>query len=117
MVDEEVLRKLKSVGLTEVIMGIQSGSPHIRKDVFHRYETNEDIIEATRIIHDTGVFWASYDFMLRHPFAHCMAKRQGSGHHKNSTICCQLQLGSEVQSPKLAMRNTTTNNRSLSEYK
>lgn len=68
MVDEEVLRKLKSVGLTEVIMGIQSGSPHIRRDVFHRYETNEDIIEATRIIHDTGVFWASYDFMLRHPF-------------------------------------------------
>ena len=68
MVDEEVLRKLKAVGLTEVIMGIQSGSPHIRKDVFHRYETNEDIIEATRIIHDAGVFWASYDFMLRHPF-------------------------------------------------
>lgn len=68
MVDEEVLRKLKAVGLTEVIMGIQSGSPHIRKDVFHRYETDEDIIEATRIIHDAGVFWASYDFMLRHPF-------------------------------------------------
>ena len=68
MVDAEMLRKLKSVGLTEVIMGIQSGSPHIRKDVFHRYETNEDIIEATRIIHDAGVFWASYDFMLRHPF-------------------------------------------------
>ncbi len=68
MVDEETLRKLKAVGLTEVIMGIQSGSPHIRKDVFHRYETNEDIIEATRIIHDSGVFRASYDFMLRHPF-------------------------------------------------
>ena len=68
MVDPEMLRKLKAVGLTEVIMGIQSGSPHIRKDVFHRYESNEDIIEATRIIHDAGVFWASYDFMLRHPF-------------------------------------------------
>ena len=68
MVDPEMLRKLKAVGLTEVIMGIQSGSPHIRKDVFHRYESNEDIIEATRVIHDAGVFWASYDFMLRHPF-------------------------------------------------
>ncbi len=68
MVDAEMLRKLKAVGLTEVIMGIQSGSPHIRKDVFHRYESNEDIIEATRVIHDSGVFWASYDFMLRHPF-------------------------------------------------
>jgi len=68
MVDAEVLRKLKAVGLTEVIMGIQSGSTHIRRDVFHRYETNEDIINATRIIHESGVFWASYDFMLRHPF-------------------------------------------------
>ena len=68
MVDPEMLRKLKAVGLTEVIMGIQSGSPHIRKDVFHRYESNDDIIEATRVIHDSGVFWASYDFMLRHPF-------------------------------------------------
>lgn len=68
MVDAEMLRKLKSVGLVEVIMGIQSGSPYIRKDVFHRYESNEDIIKATRIIRESGVFWASYDFMLRHPF-------------------------------------------------
>ena len=68
MVDPEVLRKLKKVGLTEVIMGIQSGSPHIRKDVFHRYESNDDIVEATRIVRESGVFWRSYDFMLRHPF-------------------------------------------------
>lgn len=68
MVDPEVLKKLVSVGLTEVIMGIQSGSEHIRRDVFHRYETQEDIIEATRIIRESGVYWASYDFMLQHPF-------------------------------------------------
>ncbi len=68
MVDPEVLRKLVKVGLTEVIMGIQSGSEHIRRDVFHRYETQEDIVEATRIIRESGVFWCSYDFMLQHPF-------------------------------------------------
>ena len=68
MVDPEVLKKLVSVGLTEVIMGIQSGSEHIRRDVFHRYETQEDIIEATRVIRESGVFWCSYDFMLQHPF-------------------------------------------------
>ena len=68
MMDGEVLKKLVKVGLVEVIMGIQSGSPHIRRDVFHRYETNEDIAEATRLIHESGVFWASYDFMLQHPF-------------------------------------------------
>lgn len=68
MIDGEVLRKLTSVGLMEVIMGIQSGSEHIRRDVFHRYETQEDIIESTGIIRDSGVYWASYDFMLQHPF-------------------------------------------------
>lgn len=68
MVDAEVLYKLVQVGLTEVIMGIQSGSDHIRKDIFHRYETQEDIVEATRIIRESGVFWCTYDFMLQHPF-------------------------------------------------
>lgn len=68
MVDKETLKKLVSVGLAEVIMGIQSGSPYIRKEVFHRNETQEHIVEATKAISEAGVFWASYDFMLRHPF-------------------------------------------------
>lgn len=68
MVRLDELQKLVSVGLDEVIMGIQSGSPYIRKEIFHRYETQEDIIRATQIIRDSGVYWASYDFMLQHPF-------------------------------------------------
>lgn len=68
MVDEDMLKKLVAVGLVEVIMGIQSGSPYIRREVFQRKETQEDIIEATRAISAAGVFWASYDFMLQHPF-------------------------------------------------
>ena len=68
MVKIDELKKLVSVGLTEVIMGIQSGSPYIRKEIFHRYETQEDIIKATKTIRESGVFWASYDFMLQHPF-------------------------------------------------
>ena len=68
MVRLDELQKLVSVGLDEVIMGVQSGSPYIRKEIFHRYETQEDIIRATKIIHDSGVYWASYDFMLQHPF-------------------------------------------------
>lgn len=68
MVDTDMLRKFVSAGLTEVIMGIQSGCEHIRKDVFHRYETQQDIIGATRAIRSAGVTWATYDFMLQHPF-------------------------------------------------
>ena len=66
--NEDVLKKLVDAGLAEVIMGIQSGSERVRKDVFHRYESQEDIIDATRKIQSAGVFWASYDFMLQHPF-------------------------------------------------
>ena len=68
IIREDVMKKLVSVGLTEVIMGIQSGSEHIRRDVFHRYEKREDIIKATKIIHESGVFWATYDFILQSPF-------------------------------------------------
>ncbi len=68
MVDLETLKKLKKVGLTEVIMGIQSGSERIRRDVFHRYETQEDIIRAITSIQEAGVFWGSFDLMLQHPF-------------------------------------------------
>lgn len=68
MVDAKMLATLKDAGLVEVIMGIQSGSPHIRRDIFRRYETNEDVARATDLIARSGVFWASYDFMLLHPF-------------------------------------------------
>lgn len=66
--DGEVLKKLVDAGLTEVTMGIQSGSERVRRDIFHRYESQKDIIRATQLIQDAGVFWASYDFMLQHPF-------------------------------------------------
>lgn len=62
------LKKLVSAGLVEVIMGIQSGSESLRRSIFRRFETQQDIIDAARIIHESGVNWASYDFMLQHPF-------------------------------------------------
>lgn len=68
MVELEMLKKLKKVGLTEVIMGIQSGSERVRRDVFHRYETQEDIINAITAIQKAGVFWGCFDLMLQHPF-------------------------------------------------
>ena len=68
MVELDTLKKLKGVGLTEVIMGIQSGSERVRRDVFHRYETQEDILRAISAIQEAGVFWGSFDLMLQHPF-------------------------------------------------
>jgi radical SAM superfamily enzyme YgiQ (UPF0313 family) len=68
MINVNTLKKLVSAGLTEVIMGVQSGSPHIRRDIFHRYETQHDIVAAVSKIREAGVPGAVYDFMLQHPF-------------------------------------------------
>jgi radical SAM superfamily enzyme YgiQ (UPF0313 family) len=68
MVSADMLQKLVGAGLREVTTGIQSGSEHIRRDVFHRYEKQEDIIRAAKILRESGVRWISYDFMLQHPF-------------------------------------------------
>ena len=67
-VDLRALRLLVDAGLYEVIMGIQSGSPRIRKDIFHRGETDEQIIQASKDLRRAGVPHVCYDFMLQHPF-------------------------------------------------
>ncbi len=67
MVSLQLLSQLKAVGLTEVIMGSQSGSERVRREVFHRYESQQDILQAVRAIRQAGV-WGSFDFMLQHPF-------------------------------------------------
>lgn len=66
--NQEVLAQLTEAGLTEVIMGIQSGSDRVRREVFHRFESREDILRAAACFQAAGVPWVSYDFMLQHPF-------------------------------------------------
>lgn len=66
--DEYTISKLVDAGLYKVVMGIQSGSPSIRRDIFHRRETQEDILEAGRILSRQKVPQVVFDFMLRHPF-------------------------------------------------
>lgn len=60
--------RLVEAGLYKVVMGIQSGSPSIRREIFHRSETQEDIINASRVLGNLKVPQVVYDFMLRHPF-------------------------------------------------
>lgn len=65
---EGLISKLKSAGLYKVVMGIQSGSPYIRKEIFNRPEKQEDIINASKTLAKCKVPQVVYDFMLRHPF-------------------------------------------------
>ncbi|MCL1998057.1 MAG: B12-binding domain-containing radical SAM protein [Turicibacter sp.] len=65
---DDLIRKLRQAGLYKVVMGIQSGSPYIRKEIFRRPESQEAIIEASRVLSRNKVPQVIYDFMLRHPF-------------------------------------------------
>ena len=68
MSSEKMISLLVDAGLHQNTMGIQSGSPTVRRDVFHRYETQEQIIEASRIIQKCKVPVVFYDLMICHPF-------------------------------------------------
>lgn len=66
--DPDAIKALVGCGLYKTSMGIQSGSPSVRKDVFNRAETQEHIIEASRIYTKCKVPHPDYDYILGHPF-------------------------------------------------
>lgn len=63
-----ILKTLRKAGLYQVVMGIQSGSPTVRKQAFHRVETQEQVFAAAQALADAGVPRVIYDLILRHPF-------------------------------------------------
>jgi len=67
-INRSLIEKLVYAGLYKAVMGIQSGSIRIRKEIFHRLETQEDIINASKILSECKVPRVVYDFILRHPF-------------------------------------------------
>jgi len=64
----EALRALQTAGLYKLIMGIQSGSPYIRNEIFLRKETQEHILKAAQVYADSKIPLVEYDFILCHPF-------------------------------------------------
>ena len=89
--DDHLIAKLKMAGLYKVVMGIQSGSPYIRKEVFNRPEKQEEIIAASRVLAKYKVPQVIYDFMLRHPFETHATLRE------TYDLCLQLALPFELQ--------------------
>ena len=67
-VNRNLIQKLTSVGLYKIVMGIQSGSVRVRKEIFKRPETQEQILEAAKILKECKVPQVIFDFMLQHPF-------------------------------------------------
>jgi anaerobic magnesium-protoporphyrin IX monomethyl ester cyclase len=65
--DDEKCRTLASAGLSGVWLGIQSGSPRVRREVFRRIYTNDQVISQARIFHKYGVS-VRYDLIFDNPF-------------------------------------------------
>ena len=66
--DFDSIKVLRRAGLYKLIMGIQSGSPQVRNEVFLRPETQEHILAASKVYADNRVPLVEYDFILCHPF-------------------------------------------------
>ena len=73
-VDEENLVALRKAGWCVTVMGIQSGSHTIRKEVYNRHETCEQVLEAARRLNKLKkvkglrrVFRIYYDYVKNNP--------------------------------------------------
>jgi radical SAM superfamily enzyme YgiQ (UPF0313 family) len=67
MVKPQNFKRLLSAGLNRVTLGIQSGSERIRKDIYSRTDSNEKIIQTSRIFSELGIR-ANYDLILDNPY-------------------------------------------------
>lgn len=66
--EPRVIGHLVRAGLWQVVMGIQTGSARVRSQVFHRYESQDQILAASVVLSGCKVPRIVYDFMLCHPF-------------------------------------------------
>jgi radical SAM superfamily enzyme YgiQ (UPF0313 family) len=90
-VDENVVRRLRKAGLYKVSMGMQSGSPYIRREIFNRPETNEQIIQASQVLANVKMPLVFYDLMVRHSFETHETMRE------TLNLCLELKGSFELQ--------------------
>jgi len=91
MSDPAILRLLVGAGLDQAVIGIQSGSPRIRREVFNRTESQEQILEAGRNFVSSGIPNLVYDFLLGHPFESIDDLRESFG------LLMELEEGFSLQ--------------------
>lgn len=66
-VNRENLTLLKDAGLIMVMMGLQSGSDRVNKEVFKRHTSSETFLNATELIKNLNI-GAYYDVILDNPY-------------------------------------------------
>lgn len=67
-IKKNIMETLVSIGLHQVVVGMQHGSPRIRNEVYSRRETNEDLIRMSRVLSEAKVPEVIFDLILDSPF-------------------------------------------------
>lgn len=67
MVDKDILKMLKEVGLERVEVGVQSGSEKIRKEFFKRPVSDKKLLKTSQYVNQMGIV-PFYDFIVDNPF-------------------------------------------------
>jgi len=66
--DPVCIKAMVDAGLSKMVVGVQSGCPKVRKDIYTRNETQEQILACAQALSDAKVPLVIYDFILGHPF-------------------------------------------------
>lgn len=67
LVTEESVTALRRAGLKSVVLGVESGSERVRREVLNRKERNAAVLRAAEVLHRHGVE-VGYDFILDLPW-------------------------------------------------
>lgn len=66
--DEDKLRLLVEAGLTDIIIGIQSGSDRVNIEVYKRFIKREQVIRAAKIVNKFKNLAVMYDMITTNPY-------------------------------------------------
>ena len=67
MLSEEKIKILKSAGLIEITMGLQSGSERIRNNIYDRQDKNEMLLKEKKLLTKHNMM-TYYDIIIRNPW-------------------------------------------------
>ena len=68
LVTEKKIRMLADAGLNCVMIGVQTGSERINRDIYKRHYTNEMAIEASKVLKKCKIRRGQYHFIVSNPF-------------------------------------------------
>jgi radical SAM superfamily enzyme YgiQ (UPF0313 family) len=67
-VNNEVINLLKEAGLCAAMIGIQSGSERVRKEIYFRKTSDKQILNAVEILKNHNIPYSRYDFIHNNPY-------------------------------------------------